>query len=508
MARFRSTIPLTSTSVSPNRMSHPPIQISYPRDAWNRSVSDALISLRVPLRVGTAVLYLIACTNGATEWVLRSTAPCPTGTGSVETWCNDEGHCELRVSNGGTVACTPGDSDGCSGAALDACRAAAVPVDGGMGSDADVERSDDICVQYVRCIAATNPGGLGLVSEQYAAGGSCWRTTPELCSGACLTGLRQNHEAFPGEPACPECISNAQCSGATPVCDRSSGECVRCASDADCGSTAPACDRSTNTCVACITDAHCPSSRPACDRERRACVECTSFEHCGADRPHCHAPTQRCVPCLRDANCPSNAPRCDSSNWTCSADCREDSHCPAATPYCAYPSLITPRYRCVECQLDHPCAPSATCDGGACRPQTCEDPNRRCGDHRFDDGVVLQCGTCADPMLCDQRNVGGRDIFTCGLPLESPCELASAATCGEGYRCVPPLRGGFVRGSTNRCAIDVTGRSCSGACRYWVNEYWVNDGICDEGVCRSICYEDAHCVIGERCLRNACVPQE
>jgi len=168
------------------------------------------------------------------------------------------------------------------------------------------------CEQYVRCVAATNPGGLGIIEEQYGADGTCWKNTPELCDGACLTGLLQSRTAFPNEPACPKCVADRHCTEAPLLACGADGACAECSSDHHCSGTTALCDG--YFCVECLDDADCAAPTPRCLFDVGECVACNLDADCAAPTPGCALPAHECVPCSRPEHCPSG-------------DCEADGHC-------------------------------------------------------------------------------------------------------------------------------------------------------------------------------------
>ncbi len=61
------------------------------------------------------------------------------------------------------------------------------------------------------------------------------------------------------------CTSSSTCSGATPVCNTTTGTCVECTSSSNCSASAPVCNTSAGTCGPCTSDAQCTNaSDPVC----------------------------------------------------------------------------------------------------------------------------------------------------------------------------------------------------------------------------------------------------
>ncbi len=114
------------------------------RLAFNRSWNTA-----PGLVVANVALWLMAC-DASPPLTMRGSTPCPPGTGSVESWCDDAGNCEFRVTTGGVFICRAGDVAGCTAAATDAaesCRAGVVG-DGGVG-DGGPDPTGGVTVTYI-----------------------------------------------------------------------------------------------------------------------------------------------------------------------------------------------------------------------------------------------------------------------------------------------------------------------------------------------------------------------
>jgi hypothetical protein len=88
------------------------------------------------------VLFVLSAGCGsaaAPTLTRRGSAPCLPGSGAVETWCDDVGNCEFRVTTGGVFPCRSVESAECTDAATAAVNACvAGGVDGGVGGDGGV----------------------------------------------------------------------------------------------------------------------------------------------------------------------------------------------------------------------------------------------------------------------------------------------------------------------------------------------------------------------------------
>lgn len=86
---------------------------------------------------GWILLVLGGCEGSSL--VFRGSAPCPPGEGTVETWCDDPGNCEFRVSSTGSVyACTAGDTTGCNAAGISAAEECRLGMRPDAGTDAAI----------------------------------------------------------------------------------------------------------------------------------------------------------------------------------------------------------------------------------------------------------------------------------------------------------------------------------------------------------------------------------
>lgn len=280
----------------------------------------------------------------------------------------------------------------------------------------------DVCLQYVACVAETNPGALGPIRAEFGEGGNCFDEVPELCETACLEGLRQSHQAFPDAAACVDCLEDDHCGDEFPACDPGLGECVTCVADHHCPASRPACDTASSTCVACMTDAHCPESAPRCDASTSQCVQCTASSDCADPTPFCDAEASRCAECVENAQCPSGT-------------CVENQCCVSdADAVCSMFELL----------------------GEACGPR----PDLQCGG-------VVDCGECSVGHcgllgVCETAGEpctpGGDDCIgfeACAYNLFEDEHLCAASLdvgepCNEGYNCTP----GFTYcGPGSRCHL-------------------------------------------------------
>ncbi len=290
------------------------------------------------------------------------------------------------------------------------------------------------------------------------------------------------------------CVTDAQCGGASPICDPVIHLCRPCSADAECGGATPFCARiGTNVgrCVTCTIDTHCDDGN-ACTADRCAANVCSNTPSpagtdCGGGNV-CSGATAMCVDCTTGADCAdgndctsdvctsntcSNPPRsagtmcsggvCDGASMC--APCVDgapigmtDPGCTAATPFCdtsGAPVMCKEcggdgdctsgvcdlaSNSCVPCvddgtgtMVDRGCSPiAALCDVGA--PSTCQP----C----LDDSSATDLGCVAGAPVCDET--GATHVcVTCedsaagtgvdnGCNATTPvCDLSGAPTCVE-----------------------------------------------------------------------------
>ena len=311
---------------------------------------------------------------------------------------------------------------------------------------------------------------------------------------------------------CSECRSNADCAGARPVCNLSTGrcvacngvtngatctaprvcattganagQCVACTSNAQCGGATPICNLTTNLCGGCTRDADCPSATPACvltGTNAGRCVPCTTDSHCA--RPLvCNTATNTCAGCNSNADCMGATPICDTASRMCRACDPSRSDCGGDTPACATAGTNTGR--CVQCTG----ANTRACTGATPR---CDDPSNTCV-------ACLQNSDCADPTrpVCDR----GR-CRACAADTEaSDCPDATLPVCAtrgvNAGRCVACATGRTAACPMERPACDDPTNTCvtcvgDGDCRAPRPACVVAMG--ERASFCATCLTDAHC---------------
>lgn len=110
-------------------------------------------------------------------------------------------------------------------------------------------------------------------------GGEC---DGELAARACVSGVCDYVSSLCGVPIGDDCGRDAECTGGVCVQDArdagadasTGGVCRECRATSDCAGKGAlrVCDPSDGRCAACVTDADCGGDAPVCDRAVRSCV--------------------------------------------------------------------------------------------------------------------------------------------------------------------------------------------------------------------------------------------
>jgi Cys-rich repeat protein len=246
----------------------------------------------------------------------------------------------------------------------------------------------------------------------------------------------------------PGCSSNQPCPQGQ-VCSPG-GQCVQCVSDAQCSGATPRCHSATNTCVACLPG---PGDNCPVGQYCRADFVCERGCKTGADCPSgvCLA-DHSCQGCVDDTQCAAGkvcqngtcidmcgpAAACGTSLDCCAGHCKnlqnDVAHCGACGRACATGQACCSA-GCVNLQTDNNncgacgnvCGAGAACCAGQCKPlntlSNCGACGNACGVDQFCDGQ-----TCRDqtfPEFCANRNVYAiRD----GIPLDDAATNMLAST--------------------------------------------------------------------------------
>ncbi|HEV8245493.1 MAG TPA: MYXO-CTERM sorting domain-containing protein, partial [Polyangiaceae bacterium] len=351
-------------------------------------------------------------------------------------------------------------------------------------------------------------GSTDVVVDQCAGDGDCPLLTPRCFD-----------PASPGQPnLCVECLTSADCSGTSPICDTGAHTCEPCAADSECDdkdALNPACQDTGSQIGACgecseNTDLLCSGSKPECliSLGICGCSDSDGDSECGASDSGiiCNGPAGECVPgcstapqrndCPADENCSKQdgtvgsclgqpcqtstdctdplLPVCDTvpNPHTCVA-CVVDTDCTA-------PLLCNPSRACVECTSDRLDNCSAADSGAACLA------NETCGCLTDDD-----CGASDSGRVCDGatshcilgcRGTGGNGCEVPQVCTSTDNTIGSCVACTSNDDCTAPQ----VCDQTSdppACVDCVTTADCDGAL------------VCDET--QQTCVE---CVKSSDCL--------
>ena len=308
--------------------------------------------------------------------------------------CNDDNACTSDVCTAST----------CSNTSL----AAGASCAGGVCNGAPILPMCVSCLTAADC-ADTNPCTTEACVANNCALFAVEPGTPGMCSGANVCSGPM------GTPVntCVECVTDAQCSGATPLCNTASNACVACMGDfgADglaCPMEAPLCTTG-GACIRCTSNADCAgnASGPLCDLMTGSCgtacngdTDCTGDAWCTASRV-CSptVPNGMPVPEVGPANgmcTPSIGMRVCVSEVCFEADdlCGLPNGEPCTGVSVCRSAICAPSGLCAECDT------ADDCDGG----RVCNVPTGTCV--MTDAGVMNDGGLLADAgMLID---VGSR----------------------------------------------------------------------------------------------------
>lgn len=299
-----------------------------------------------------------------------------------------------------------------------------------------------VCERYVSCVLTAEPASASAVLAAYGPDGSCWDGTAELastCADACQVGIEQLHAVSPA--ACPICVSDADCSAPTPVCEPNKGECVACSNDGHCPGRA--CLQAKNVCADCVDNSHCYSPGfPVCDKNTNKCVQgCTSDAMCTSpSQPRCDLSSNHCVACLTNADCKGpEGHACIPFKFECG--CLFDFDCDSLS--CPQGSGVTTCCIAKKCasgqcgQLDNGCGGTMNC--GACPTGICGATScigSKCTPGTSDCPGAERClfEPASKSYVCSKDNEGGPCLYSsdCWSSFGQPPHTYSCTGGGNG----------------------------------------------------------------------------
>jgi hypothetical protein len=419
------------------------------------------------------------CTAGAGSAVCQS-GVCDTNDNKCG-YANGDGPC--TTTNAGTV---------CRAGACDAGGLCTAPA--ACTQDSDCDTTYQYCDNGAGKCAPKVPNGTvlpGVTGHSPALDGTCTPTAAQITcqSGVCdaadgkcghaigqgpcdatngTTVCRSEICATTGANAglCEECVADAQCAGAKPVCDSTTNRCVQCttAEDAACTGATPVCLSGPDTCSPCDADLGVNSPR--------ACTK--------SDAPYCFLAGIKqgeCGKCASDADCVGHAgTTCNTATGACAVGCTADAEC-QATEWCNAPDhgvgvcvpkldngthLPTEPSTVVTCSaavgarvcVSGVCDPkddSCGLDNGdktcttdaACRNGACETSDKTCG---WLDGHACTTDAVCRTSTCDTtKGVCGAQ----GCTKDADCQTTEF--CAADGACKPKLPDGDPCAANNQC---------------------------------------------------------
>jgi hypothetical protein len=384
---------------------------------------------------------------------------CKVGAPCTVVECSDAHACIYAASPAGTP-CADGVCDGEGEPSCVACLSDADCVDGPIYCNLSTNACVD-CLDNSHCDDEFPCTVESCTDENFCTFGAAPAGTP-CDEGAC------NGDS---EPSCVECVSDAQCGGATPYCDVFETSCVGCLDASHCSDGDPCtidactegnictyspakagtpckggvCDGDLEpSCVQCVSDADCIGDEPYCNIKTNECVQCINGEHCD-DSLECTVDScsanNACVNTLAEPGAPCDGGVCSGDSVIC-VECASDDDCGDADPYCNAETN-----GCVEClggdQCDDgiECTTDACstanvctfglepagepCDGGVCSGDSelcveCVGDAQCGGDLPYCDTAANACAQCVDDAQCDDEDPCSTDTCTGDTCVNTP----------------------------------------------------------------------------------------
>jgi len=425
----------------------------------------------------------------------------------------------VRVAPEGCDDGNVGDGDGCSSA----CQIEVGFTGCTIVSDCVPAARCDAGTCVARCLTDTSCNDSNACTvDSCSPTGACVNTAVAAGSmGTCAAGVCS------GAPTnrCVQCVTNLQCSGATPLCNTATNVCVGCLAVADCNDgnecTTDSCSSSVcartplavgtactggvcnaaQACVGCIddgagtaTDTGCRAVVPQCitgigGSTCQACSDSTTGGidlGCGAAAPACvsRAGVNECAPCEDSA-----------------LGLAVDNGCSGAAPLCA---VSASGNMCVGCLMSPDCS-----DGNPCTIEGCM--LGMCAITGVEAGMT---GMCAAGTICSGP-VGAMPNACVQCVTNAQCSGATAF-CTDSNVCGPCTAdfggmGAACSGATPFCALTGATMGICGRCTSNTDCVGRAGGaVCDlvSGSCGTACNVDSDCAGTEWCPDSrVCAPK-
>jgi len=330
--------------------------------------------------------------------------------------------CPAACYSGACVACTPNSTVCASTTGIRTCAA------DGSGYGATLTECAD-GTSLKTCLEGVFSGSTPCPTDApICSNGQCMAAVCEVGERRCLDGIPQLCNA-----SRTGWDSLAACTGATPVCQASTGTCG-CSTPADCAGTpeTPICSTATNRCVA-----------PVCDPNERQCAGNVQ-QICNASR----------------------------TGW------EDETTCAGVTPVCQ-PS--TGRCGCSESAQCADTTETPICFDGQCVAPTCAIGQR-------------QCSSTGIPQLCNETRTGWVNETPCaGI---TPICQTDTGTCGcaDSAECTTTPATPYCNTTSGTCVACLTSADCGGTtpiCNSGQCAACSEALVCPAGACQ----QDGSCLV-------------
>jgi hypothetical protein len=305
--------------------------------------------------------------------------------------------------------------------------------EGGVDGTAAADSGDESIVNPLPDVAVDSDDGGNTDS---AGCGTCSGSTPvcDPSTNACVACL-SNGDCGPGticvnKSCVPGCApDHTSCGADGGDCDIDAGVCRQCLTDTDCSGATPRCDTGTFTCVVCLpTNDNCPAGK-ICVKNgpgQFACMPgCKTVADCFGDGgvPDGGAGVTACCnkvcinTSVNQANCGGCGSACGADGGPatscCSSTCHDEKSDPDNCGGCA-----------VACSNNH--MSTRTCGNGVCNG-SCAPGYTDCDNNKQTDGCEINtagdpnnCGACG--TVCSNNNMATRT-----------CNGTCNGTCSPGF---------------------------------------------------------------------------